>query len=43
MVFTLAVATLVLYLAIARPDIQEAFSTSRGIERSLTVALEERI
>ncbi|MGO9341025.1 MAG: hypothetical protein ACLP6E_00700 [Acidimicrobiales bacterium] len=42
-VFTLAVAVLVLYLAIARPDIQEGFGTATSPERSLTVAFEEGV
>ncbi len=37
-VFTAAVVVLVLYLAIARPDIQEAFAASRSTGRSVLVA-----
>ena len=43
MVFTVAVAVLVLYLAIARPDIQEGVGTSESSERSMTVAFEEGV
>ncbi len=42
-VFTLAVAVLVLYLALARPDIQEAFGPNESPDRSLTVAFEEGV
>lgn len=42
-VFTLAVAVLVLYLTIAHPDIQEGVGTSESSERSMTVAFEEGV
>jgi len=43
LVFTLAVAVLVLYLSVARPDIQEGIGTAGSPERSLTVAFEEGV